>query len=190
MERSRSHGDRSHRVRAEDTARCQTLLAPSASLPRVGPYLGHALLRYVAAALEAPVRGGERTAADMSLRVGLLYSVASFRHLRGHMIAAGLPSARTWSWNVLAAMYCEGTKILCEQRVLQNPADYTADPLSLHVALSAPQCRAYLRRLQAAPVVDEWVSEEAASVSRELHAECNARSLAVVKRCRQALARA
>ena len=175
-------------VRAGATAKCQRLLAPIASLPRVGPYLGHALLRYVAAALDVSVWGGETIASDMSPHVGLLYSVTSFRDLRGHMVASGIPTARTWSWNLFAALYCEGTKILCDQGVLQNPAEYTGDPETLHVAFCARRCRAFLHRLEAAPVLEDWFSEEVDRVRRTLDVQDTMRSLAVIKRCRFALA--
>ena len=94
------------------------------------------------AGLHAPIRGGESVAVDMSLHVGICYWVATCRDLREHMVVTWISSARTRSWNLQAVFYRQSSEVSCEPRVLPNPAEYTADPESLRVALGARQRRA------------------------------------------------
>ena len=176
-------------VDAGDTAKCRALLRAIQSLPRVGHYLGHALLRTVAAAMDTQVRGGEAVAADMSLSVQLLYDVVPFRTMRGRLLSEATPSARHWTWDLLAALYCEATRCLRDEGVLDDLTKYVADREALLAALAGPACRALLSRLNAAPVLEEWFSAEAHSVKLELNVQSEMKSLQVLQRFRAAMAR-
>lgn len=176
-------------ARANDTSKGETLLQAVTALPLVGPYLGHAMLRLVAAALELDVRGGAEAAACMSNNVELLHSVVCFRKMRGHFLKERQACARRWRWDLFAALYCEATTCLRKANVLNNLSEYVAGSLALPLALAGPEMRAVIQRLEAAPILEDWICEEAKSVRRELHVVSRVHSLPVAKRFKAAMDR-
>ena len=136
-------------------ARGSKQLAAAMSLPGIGMYLGGCMVRQVSAAGIGQGGACGHAAMDMSAHVSLLHAVCNFRSMRGALVKAGLSHTRSWSWDMLSLLYCEGTKVLQEAGVLRGVGHYRKNLGELFVDLGGPEMRWLLRRLsESAPLID------------------------------------
>ena len=76
------------------------------TLPGIGQYLGHSIVRLVAASLELKLRG-DADSSDVPAYVKTLHKVCKFRDARGALVRHGVRNARSWAWCALTWFYCE-----------------------------------------------------------------------------------
>ncbi len=171
---------------ASSTTRAKRLLDSARSLPHVGEYLAHCMVRQRAAALNISIRGGSESAATMRPHVKLLHDVVSFRTIRGALLNAGIEEARDWSWDMLSGFYCECSKILCDLKVLQDVTRYSIGDSSAITHLAGPAMERVNAQLREAKVLSDWANVEAGEVASVLGVAQPMRTLATVKRFRAA----
>lgn len=161
------------------------------TLPGVGSYLGHCMVRLMGAALDIRFTRGASNSADMSSHVGLMHELCDFRTMRGALLRRKKNVARSWSWAMLSCLYCEGAKILRECSVLREMSEYEHNRTAFCVDLAGPAMRAVLKKLSEAGVLPNGLpSEEAQAVASTLGLSAEMRSVSAVKRFRTLCPRA
>ena len=166
---------------AKDRAKSCKLIRAASSLPQVGKYLSHTMVRTVSSALGVRVLGGAQSAAEMSEHVSALHDLIDFRAARGELIRFGVQHARSWQWNLLSCLYCECGKVLRASGVMIATESYS-NPLDLAEALLSPQMKQMLDSMQHARECEDWPSEEAAQVASTLKIDRPMFTLATVDR--------
>ncbi len=169
------------------TARATNLLKSVQSLPRVGAYLSHCVVRLCGAASGVSLRDCSDSAAAMSANVAVLHVVVPFRSMRGALIQAGVEEARSWSWDMMSCVYCECSKVLREFKVLRGFKVYKDDGGSASVDLAGSVMQELITQLRAAGRQEDRGNAESAEVASALGIREPMKTLATVKRFRAAV---
>lgn len=119
---------------ASPRVRCLKLRRAAEELPHLGAYLGFALLRGVAHALELKLRDDSEAAASMSAHTNKVSSVIPMQKVAHqlHMkVGVAFPTA------FMAWVTCEATKILLHEGVLDSISSYEENDDRLLLALNS-----------------------------------------------------
>jgi hypothetical protein len=174
-------------AKKKNTARATTLLKSVQSLPHVGEYLSHCVVRLCGAALDLSIRDCSDSAANMSAHVEVLHDVVPFRSMRGALIEAGIEEARSWSWGMMSAVYCESSKALREFKVLQDFKMYKGEHSSASADLAGNVMKELIMQLKAAGLQADRGSPETAAMASALKIREPMKTFATLKRFRAAV---